>query len=164
MKKLIFLMLVISLVLSNCQSTPTPAVTPPPAATPTPVVKAQIVFPAGFLRTDGQKLVNTDSGKPVRLQAVNFTHDPAPQDYADARALGFNAVRLRLDMAKYPTAETAFTWLDNQIKSAREAGTYLIINLDKPYDQSTFWSEPAQQQSVVDFWGSLAKKYSGEVC
>lgn len=107
--------------------------------------------------------MNADSALPLRLRAVNFTHDPLAQDYADARAMGFNAVRLGLDMDLFLTAETANSWLDTQVASAKEAGIYLILSLNTKSDQSTLWSDTAEQQAVLDFWDSIARKYAAEV-
>ena len=149
--------IILSLVLSSCQSTPIPET----ASTSTEQVQSE--FPSGFLRSSGQMLVNADSGVPLRLRAVNFTHDPAVQDYADARSMGFNAVRLGLEMDLFSTTETGYSWLDTQVTSAKEAGIYLIFSLNTKPDQSKLWSDTAEQQAVLDFWESIAQKYAPEV-
>ena len=158
MKKLIPI-IILSLVLSSCQSAPIPEVT----STSTPTQQVQSEFPSGFLRSSGQVLVNADSAVPLRLRAVNFTHDPLVQDYSDARSMGFNAVRLGLDMDLFSTTETANSWLDTQVASAKEAGIYLIFSLNTKSDQSNLWSDTAEQQAVLDFWDSIARSYAAEV-
>jgi len=151
MKIIIPIIIVISLVLSGCQGAPT--------STPTIIEQDQNQFPIGFLQAQGQLLVNTTSGQSVRLQAVNFTHDPVAEDYANSRSLGFNAVRLGLELDQFKDQE-GYDWLNKQISSAKDAGIYLILGLKS--EDSMLWADGVTRQAVIDFWGGISKEYANE--
>ncbi len=148
MKHIMPLIIAISLILSGCQNTPTP--------TPITFNHDQNQLPTGFLHADGQRLVNAAGDQSIRLRAINFTHEPGKADYVDARTLGFNAVRLVLQLDTF----TGYSWLDTQIGYAKEAGVYLILGLNA--DQSKLWEDPSKQEAILAFWSDIAEKYATE--
>lgn len=148
MKHILPLIIAISLIISSCQNTPTPS--------SISLNPDQNQPPIGFLHADGQSLVTAEGDQSIRLRAVNFTHEPGAVDYVGSRALGFNAVRLVLQLDTF----TGYSWLDNQIGYAKEAGMYLILGLNA--DQSNLWVDPSKQEAILAFWNDIAEKYADE--
>ncbi|MBL8078930.1 MAG: cellulase family glycosylhydrolase [Anaerolineales bacterium] len=156
MKISIPIMIIISLVISSCQNLAT--ITP----TNIPAAQSQNDKLVGFLKTDGRALVYAESGEPFRIKAINFTHDPSAEEYVDAHSMGFNTVRLTLELDP-KGVEFDYPWLDTQISYARDAGVYLIPTVK--VNQSRFWSNKSNaelEEFVVDFWSEFAEKYANE--
>ncbi len=152
LKKIVVTFLVL-LFFSGCGS-PQPEI-PIPAVKPSPTPQA-LVFPAGFIQSQGQSLVNSTSGELFQFRMVNFSHEPAEADYLDARQLGFNSVRLLLTPEKMANV-AGFAWLDQQIAWAKAANLYLVLGLKM---DSAF--KTGNQEQVLAFWQTLSQKYSSE--
>lgn len=154
MKRYILSFLLLALLFSGCQERS--MVEPAKTASPDNQLPTN-----GFLKTRGRQIIDAGSGQPFRVQAVNFEHDPAPKDYVDANKLGFNAVRLTLNLEQF-NGDSAYQWLEDQISSAKAANTYLILALAAPEDQQEFWKNPSDHQTIIAFWGEIADRYSQE--
>lgn len=99
-----------------------------------------------------------------------------PRDLELVRSFEFNVVRLPFDsrmlMDESGTLRPdGFKWLDRGLEMAEEAGIYVILdmhgapggqsNMDHTglRDQNKLWSEPANQDRMVELWTRLAERY-----
>jgi len=152
---ILLFILLISMTACSQQVAPSPEAPTKPAPTAAPT-KTESSLAPGFIQAEGNILINSNNKTPFRLRAVKFTHEPVLADYADAAKLGFNSVRLTLNLDQFSQAK-GFPWLDQQIAWTRASNLYLIINLSvaKPFD-------PGQPEKIVAFWQELAKHYPDE--
>lgn len=149
-------------------------------------------LPSDFLRASGRQLVFGAANTPVRLHGVNFlaygddsetadvvlnTHNYDEEDFALAKAAGFNVVRLNMwyklfedDAKPYVWKQEGWNWLDKQVAWARNAGIRLMFDMHAAqcgYQSNgyagTFWNSgsacPARLQAL---WTAIATRYKHE--
>jgi len=154
MKRTVIVFLLLTLLFSGCGKNS--VIEPEKTASPDNQPPAE-----GFLKTEGRQIINQASGQSFRVRAVNFEHDPSAKDYADANQLGFNTVRLSLNLEQV-NGDSGYQWLDDQVSSAKAANIRLILALESPEDQQVFWKSTSDQQKVIEFWGGIAERYPQE--
>jgi len=145
-----------------------------------PITSEVDLFPLpaeGFVHAKGKELVVGSLETPIQLLGINFfvhdlynpdfTNSPhhARRDFLEVRRLGFNVIRFNVNHVWFTeTPELGWTWLDQQVEWAREAGVYLIINIHYVPGQGirTFSYDPEYQQQTADLWKTLASRYKDE--
>lgn len=132
--------------------------------------------PGGFLRVDGQAIVD-GGGQPVLLRGVNvdtdywrFPYDPqAPLRYADEADmrflgdLGATVIRLGLSWQYFDTA-MGYTLVENYLSWGEAAGVYVILDMhvippDVYFGEGGIWDNPAAQEQLIALWVDLASRY-----
>lgn len=139
------------------------------------VVAAQTP-PGGFLRVDGQAIVD-GAGQPVLLRGVNmdttywrFPFDPeAPLRYAteaDMRYLhdlGATVIRLGVSWQYFDT-QMGYDLVEDYLSWAEASGIYVILDMhvippDIYFGENGIWDDPAAQQQFIALWVTLATRY-----
>jgi endoglucanase len=139
----------------------------------------------GFVHTDGQQLIDPN-GQPFFLRGLTFvnyvwrddyltTKYASKADYTRVRDLGMNHVYLCLSYLwiesdqKPGQYKTEFwEWLDQQIAWAKEAGIYVILNLDYApgyiggMSQLPYWNNPQNQARTAAIYKAMAQRYKDE--
>jgi len=183
MRRNIFTIILISLLITAClpPQTETPQTPPAPVAVP-PTFPAPTDTPSsapapGFLRVQGRDIVDA-SGKPILLRGVNmdtyyysYIWDPAaPLTYATQEdiqyldSLGVTAIRLGLHWRYFDTA-LGFDLIDAYLDWCEQAGIYIILDMHvvPPEDdilEGRMWDDPAAQQTFLDLWTTIAARYA----
>lgn len=134
------------------------------------------ILAEGFIHARGKDLVIGPQEIPIQLMGINFNNDlynpdfmhlthHARRDFYEVRQLGFNVIRFNITSSWFiESPDLAWSWLDQQVRWAREAGVYLIINIHYVPGQD-IWSfsyGPEEQQQTADLWKSLAARYKDE--
>jgi len=141
---------------------------------------------SGFVHVENEKVLS-GAGTPLFLRGVVFgdwfraSPDPPVElnderDYGRVRAMGMNTVRLLIpyqlledDDAPGDYREAGFSWIDQQIGSARAHGVYIILALTTMPGGSTedcgndpFWERPEYLDRYVGLWRAIAERYARE--
>lgn len=99
-----------------------------------------------------------------------------PRDFELIKSFGFNVVRLPFDSRMLidqsgTLRPDAFKYLDRALSMAEEAGVYVILDMHgAPGSQSTMdhtgqreqnklWSDPKNQERMIELWVRLAQRY-----
>jgi aryl-phospho-beta-D-glucosidase BglC (GH1 family) len=137
-----------------------------------------------FLRTLNDKIVLGEDTSGILLRGVNFSpshaKDPHENDYKDVVSMNMNAVRIALRYSSFydpgsPNSykESAWKWLDENIRLARKYQVYLILilheiegaqfvpNKDVPYDYRV-WEDKQLQNNFISLWHEIANRYKDE--
>ena len=138
----------------------------------------------GFIRARGQELVVGPKDEVIYLQGINFGNSNyagnfqdiphhAKRDFFSVRDIGMNVIRFNLsyeffekDDMPYQYDQEAWTWLDEQIAWAKEAGVYIILNMHivpgQMNDNMQLTADPEDQKRAVALWGAIAERYKNE--
>lgn len=144
-----------------------------------PITKEPEPFPIlaeGFIHAKGKELVVGSLETPIQLLGINFNNDlynpdftnsphHAQRDFLEVRRLGFNVIRFSVTHSWFTeTPELAWTWLDQQVDWAKEAGVYLIINIHYVPGQEirSISYDPEYQEQTAQLWKTLASQYKDE--
>lgn len=137
---------------------------------------------SGYIKVKGTALYDAGTGNEFRMTGINMdnnTWDPEitpgnrcmdESSYAEIKALGFNTIRFGIayNMTRY---DDFFTWLDENLKWAKEAGLYLELDMHSSQGGMqirekeatySFWSDKSQRDEFKDTWVRIAKHYADE--
>jgi endoglucanase len=152
-----------------------------------PAAAGSAVAPTGFIRQQGDKLVD-GQGKPMTFKGVAFGNevwnsDPNPFnsdhsgiDFLRVKEMGMNSVRFYLnykwfedDSKPYEYKAIGWQWLDQNISWAKQNGLSLVLNMHFPQggyqsggQGDALWNNPANQQRLTALWTTIADRYRNE--
>jgi len=148
-------------------------------STTTPVAAPPAVPAEGFLRVQGQQIVDS-SGDPVYLRGINMdtfyhsygwnpevTHTYGTQDDIELLAeMGANVIRLGFHW-RYFEDGVGFALIDQYLDWCRSHNVYIVLDMhvvpgDEDILDGFIWDDPAAQQHFVELWTEIAQRYHAE--
>jgi endoglucanase len=163
--------------------------TPPASSTPTPAATPHSGAPRlDVVHRQGAGLVLGEDARPIRLRGVCFGNEvwgnpsvPPSQhhdetDLGRVQAMNMNAIRFYMnyglfesDWNPYVYRQSAWDWLDTNVRWARAHGIYLILNMHVPQggfqslgEGTPLWDVPENQMRLRALWKAIAERYADE--
>ncbi|MGN0642772.1 MAG: glycoside hydrolase family 5 protein [Huintestinicola sp.] len=140
-----------------------------------------------FVHAEGRNIIGTD-GEKLIIKGMAFGNNvwsnPQTPDlkhhtessYKELSEMGFNCVRFYLnyqlfedDSKPYEYKESAFKWIDKNIRWAKKYNMGIILNMHCPQggyqsqgNGTALWTEKSNQKRLIALWKAIAKRYSDE--